>query len=68
MQLKIEKKIWPLNQTFNISRGSKSEAVTIELQLTYDGYIGRGECVPTGPELLSAATPPPSRAAACHAH
>jgi L-alanine-DL-glutamate epimerase-like enolase superfamily enzyme len=46
MQLKLEKKIWPLNQSFNISRGSKNEAVTIELQLTHDGYVGRGECVP----------------------
>ena len=46
MQLKLEKKIWPLNQSFNISRGSKNEAVTIELLLTHDGYVGRGECVP----------------------
>ena len=46
MKLKIEKRIWPLNQSFNISRGSKKEAVTIELKLMHEGNVGRGECVP----------------------
>jgi len=37
---------WPLQQTFTIARGSKTEAVTIRVQITEDGYIGCGECVP----------------------
>ena len=39
---------WQLNKSFNISRGSKNTAETIEVKLTDDKFIGIGECVPYG--------------------
>ncbi len=35
-----------LQQTFKISRGSKTEAEVIRVQLKEDGFTGQGECVP----------------------
>ncbi len=46
MKLSLEKKNWPLNQSFNISRGKKTEAVTVEVSLSNNNHLGRGECVP----------------------
>ena len=46
MKLNLEKKCWPLNQSFNISRGKKTEALTVEVNLTNNGHLGKGECVP----------------------
>ena len=46
MKINLKKKSWPLNQSFNISRGKKTEALTLEVNLMDNGYIGRGECVP----------------------
>ena len=46
MKINLKKKSWPLNQSFNISRGKKTEALTLEVNLIDDDYIGRGECVP----------------------
>ena len=46
--LKIEAKeeIWPLKETFRISRGSRTEARVVVVTVSYGEHIGRGECVP----------------------
>lgn len=36
----------PLKAAFAISRGSKSSAETVLVEITQDGHTGRGECVP----------------------
>lgn len=37
---------WPIAGSFTISRGAKTEAVTIVAEVSQDGHTGRGECVP----------------------
>ena len=37
---------FPLAQTFTISRGAKTTAVVVVVELSRDGCVGRGECVP----------------------
>ena len=37
---------WPIAGSFAISRGAKSEAVTVVAELSRGGHTGRGECVP----------------------
>ena len=37
---------FPLAQTFTISRGAKTTADVVVVELSRDGCIGRGECVP----------------------
>jgi hypothetical protein len=37
---------WPIAGSFTISRGAKTEAVTVVAQVSQDGHIGHGECVP----------------------
>jgi L-Ala-D/L-Glu epimerase len=37
---------WPLANAFTISRGSKTEAVTVIAELAAGGHRGRGECAP----------------------
>ena len=37
---------WPLAQTFAISRGAKTEAVTVTAEISDGAHTGRGECVP----------------------
>ncbi|MEP9353233.1 N-acetyl-D-Glu racemase DgcA [Xanthobacter sp. KR7-65] len=37
---------FPIAGTFTIARGSKTEAVVVEVHITADGITGRGECVP----------------------
>ena len=37
---------WPIAGTFTISRGAKTEAVTVVADVSQDGHTGRGECVP----------------------
>jgi L-alanine-DL-glutamate epimerase-like enolase superfamily enzyme len=37
---------WPIAGTFTISRGAKTEAVTVVAEVRRGGLIGRGECVP----------------------
>src|SRR5258707_1800126 len=37
---------WPITGAFTISRGAKTEAVTIVAEVSRDGHTGRGECVP----------------------
>ena len=37
---------WPIAGSFAISRGAKTEAVTVVAQVARDGHIGHGQCVP----------------------
>ncbi|GAC1632144.1 MAG: dipeptide epimerase [Bradyrhizobium sp.] len=37
---------WPIAGSFTISRGAKTEAVTVVAEVRRGGLIGRGECVP----------------------
>jgi L-alanine-DL-glutamate epimerase-like enolase superfamily enzyme len=37
---------WPIAGAFTISRGAKSEAVTVVAEVRRGGHTGRGECVP----------------------
>jgi len=37
---------WPIAGSFTISRGAKTEAVTVVAQVTQSGLSGRGECTP----------------------
>ena len=48
IKLDISHLSWQLNKSFNISRGSKNTAETIEVKLTDNKFIGIGECVPYG--------------------
>lgn len=41
---KIER--WPIAGSFTISRGAKTEAITVVAEVRQNGLIGRGECVP----------------------
>lgn len=44
LEVRIER--WPLVSQFVISRGAKTEAVVVVVELSLDGVLGRGECVP----------------------
>ncbi len=37
---------WPIDGTFTISRGSKREAIVVVVEISAEGIIGRGECLP----------------------
>jgi L-Ala-D/L-Glu epimerase len=37
---------WPIAGGFTISRGAKTEAVTVVAEISHGGLTGRGECVP----------------------
>src|SRR3569833_523782 len=37
---------FPIAGSFTISRGAKTEAVTVVAEVSRDGLTGRGECVP----------------------
>jgi len=37
---------WPIAGSFTISRGAKTEAVTVVAEVSHGGHTGRGECVP----------------------
>lgn len=37
---------WPIAGTFTISRGAKTEAAVVVVEVTHGAHIGRGECVP----------------------
>ena len=37
---------WPIAGSFTISRGAKTEAVTVVAELNCGGHTGRGECAP----------------------
>ena len=44
LSVRIER--WPIAGSFTISRGAKTEAVTVVAELRRNGVSGRGECVP----------------------
>lgn len=44
--LSLRFETFPLAQAFTISRGSKTEARVLTVQITRGGFCGRGECVP----------------------
>jgi len=46
LKLTVRDERWPLAQAFTISRGSKTEAHVVVVELEQDGHTGRGECVP----------------------
>src|ERR1700737_4663516 len=37
---------WPIAGSFTISRGAKTQAVTVVFEVSHGGHTGRGECVP----------------------
>jgi len=45
-EISVEAEIWPLRNAFTISRGSKTEAHVIVVEIREDGKVGRGESVP----------------------
>ena len=60
---------WPIAGSFTISRGAKTEAVTVVAEVRRDGSTGRGECVPyprygETPEATLAALKPMQEAVA----
>ncbi len=48
MKVSLYKQSWPILGSFTISRGSKTQAETIIVELEHQGLVGRGECVPYG--------------------
>lgn len=48
MEVNIYHKSWPIRGSFTISRGTKTTAETIIVELKNNGVTGRGECVPYG--------------------
>src|SRR5215475_16221593 len=44
LDVRIER--FPIAGSFTISRGAKTEAVTVVAEVRHGGQIGRGECVP----------------------
>jgi L-Ala-D/L-Glu epimerase len=46
MDLSAQIERWPLANAFTISRGSKTEAVVVTVNLSDGTHCGRGECVP----------------------
>ncbi|MGC1444050.1 MAG: N-acetyl-D-Glu racemase DgcA [Xanthobacteraceae bacterium] len=46
MDLSVRIERWPLANAFTISRGSKTEAVVVTVELSDGTHRGRGECVP----------------------
>jgi L-alanine-DL-glutamate epimerase-like enolase superfamily enzyme len=45
-QLTVRAESWPIAGTFTISRGSKTAADVVVVEIRDGAYIGRGECVP----------------------
>ncbi|MFB9136193.1 N-acetyl-D-Glu racemase DgcA [Vibrio olivae] len=48
MKVTVNTQSWPIRGSFTISRGSKTHAETIVVEIEHQGMIGRGECVPYG--------------------
>ncbi|MGR3494855.1 N-acetyl-D-Glu racemase DgcA [Citreimonas sp.] len=46
MTIKVTRDVFRLAQAFTISRGSRTEAKVLTVEVTRDGVTGRGECVP----------------------
>jgi L-Ala-D/L-Glu epimerase / N-acetyl-D-glutamate racemase len=45
-RLKVRAEAWPLARPFTISRGTKTTAEVVVVEIEQDGLHGRGECVP----------------------
>lgn len=48
VRLRVRRETWPLAERFAISRGSRSAAEVVVVELAARGHTGRGECVPYG--------------------
>lgn len=48
MKVDLYTQSWPIRGSFTISRGSKTHAETIIVEIEHQGIKGRGECVPYG--------------------
>ncbi|WP_427976883.1 N-acetyl-D-Glu racemase DgcA [Agarivorans sp.] len=46
MKVSLSNQSWPIRGHFTISRGSKTQADTVIVEIEDQGKIGRGECVP----------------------
>src|SRR5215471_4741348 len=46
LALKVTAERWPIRGSFSISRGSKTEAAVVVVELSDGRSVGRGECVP----------------------
>ncbi|QJB57474.1 N-acetyl-D-Glu racemase DgcA [Pseudodesulfovibrio sp. zrk46] len=46
MLIEMNRDVFPLAKAFTISRGSRTEAVVLRVDIHRDGFVGRGECVP----------------------
>ena len=46
MKVRIYAASWPIRGSFTISRGSKTQAEVVVVELEANGVLGRGECVP----------------------
>ena len=46
MQISVDEKVFPLRQSFTISRGTRTEARVLVVTVAHQGAKGRGECVP----------------------
>lgn len=46
MKVKLLAQSWPINGTFTISRGSRTDVKVIVVELHHGEFVGRGECVP----------------------
>ena len=46
MKLTARPEAWPLDGEFRISRGAKTQAHVVVVEIEENGLIGRGECVP----------------------
>jgi L-alanine-DL-glutamate epimerase-like enolase superfamily enzyme len=46
LKLSVRIERWPIAGAFTISRGAKTEAVTVVAEVSQGGHTGRGECVP----------------------
>ena len=46
LQITVTRDVFPLAQVFTISRGSRTEAQVLTVQVTDGPHVGRGECVP----------------------
>ncbi len=44
--LTVRRETWPIRGTFTISRGSRTAAEVVVVELAAGGAVGRGECVP----------------------
>ncbi|MEM8592754.1 MAG: N-acetyl-D-Glu racemase DgcA [Pseudomonadota bacterium] len=44
--IQVRRESFPLAQVFTISRGSRTEAQVISVEVSRGGHVGRGECVP----------------------